>query len=51
MPTAEEAAHLLEAEQTPYGVVRHLRPVGGIEGCRLRWTTPPPLRPGGSPAN
>jgi CoA-transferase family III len=44
-PRAADVAHLLRSDVTDYGAVRHLGPVGTIDGADLRWDCGPPLRP------
>ncbi len=44
-PTADDVADLLREDETPYGLVRHVRPPGPIDGAPPAWTSPP-QRPG-----
>ncbi len=44
-PRAADVAHLLRTDVTDYGTVRHLGPVGTIDGADLGWDCGPPLRP------
>ena len=44
-PQATDVADLLRSDVTDYGTVRHLGPVGTIDGADLRWDCGPPLRP------
>jgi hypothetical protein len=44
-PGADDVADLLRTDDTPYGPVVHVRPVGHIDGADPSWTMPP-QRPG-----